>query len=123
MNFAYWMVLVAALLPYLTVALAKWPGGIDNSAPRRDMERLEGWRRRADWAHRNHFEAFPAFAAGIIVAELAHVPQHAIDLLAGLFIALRIVYTALYLADHAALRSTVWSLGFIAVIALFVLGA
>src|SRR5665213_1090281 len=108
MNFAYWMVLVAALLPYLTVALAKWPGGIDNRAPRRDMERLEGWRRRADWAHRNHFEAFPAFAAGIIVAELAHVPQHAIDLLAGLFIALRIVYTALYLADRAALRSTVW---------------
>ena|ERR1700733_13841382 len=123
MNFAYWMVLVAALLPYLTVALAKWPGGIDNHAPRRDMDKLEGWRRRADWAHRNHFEAFPAFAAGVVIAELADVAQPSINLVAGLFIALRIVYTAMYLADRAALRSTVWSLGFIAVIALFVLGA
>ena len=83
MTFANWMVLAAVLLPYLTVVLAKWTRGIDNHAPRRSMEALTGWRRRADWAHRNHFEAFPAFAAAVIIAELAHGPQHRIDTLAG----------------------------------------
>jgi uncharacterized MAPEG superfamily protein len=121
MTFAYWMLLVAALLPYLTVGLAK-SGGFDNRAPRPSLERLAGWRRRADWAHRNHFEAFPAFAAAVIVAELAHAPQGRINLLAGIFVLLRLIYTALYLADMAALRSIVWSLGILAIISLFVLG-
>jgi uncharacterized MAPEG superfamily protein len=121
MTFAYWMLLAAALLPYFTVALAK-SGGVDNRAPRDGLESLTGWRRRADWAHRNHFEAFPAFAAAVIVAELAHAPQGRIDLLAGVFVVLRLIYTALYLADQATLRSIVWSLGLIAIIWLFVLG-
>jgi uncharacterized MAPEG superfamily protein len=121
MTFAYWMLLAAALLPYVTVGLAK-SGGFDNHAPRPGLESLTGWRRRADWAHRNHFEAFPAFAAGVIVAELAHAPQSRIDLLAGIFVLLRLIYTALYLADQATLRSIVWSLGLVAVISLFVLG-
>jgi uncharacterized MAPEG superfamily protein len=121
MTFAYWVLLLAALLPYLTVGLAK-SGGFDNHAPRPSLERLAGWRRRADWAHRNHFEAFPAFAAAVIVAELAHAPQGRIDLFAGIFVLLRLIYTALYLADLAALRSIVWSLGILAVISLFVLG-
>jgi uncharacterized MAPEG superfamily protein len=121
MTFAYWMLLGAALLPYFTVGLAK-SGGFDNHAPRLGLENLTGWRQRADWAHRNHFEAFPAFAAMVIVAELAHAPQSRIDLLAGIFVFLRLIYTVLYLADQAALRSTVWSLGLLAVIWLFVLG-
>jgi uncharacterized MAPEG superfamily protein len=123
MNFADWMVLAAAFLPYLTVAFAKWTGGVDNHAPRRDMERLTGWRQRADWAHRNHFEAFPAFAAAVIIAELAHAAQSRIDFLAGAFIVMRILYTAMYLADLATLRSLAWALAFAAVIGLFVAGA
>jgi uncharacterized MAPEG superfamily protein len=122
MTCAYWMLLVAALLPYLTVGLAK-SGGFDNHAPRPSLERLAGWRRRADWAHRNHFEAFPAFAAAVIVAELAHAPQGRINFLAGIFVLLRLIYTVLYLADLAALRSIVWSLGILVVVSLFVLGA
>ena len=53
MTFAHWMLLAAALMPYLTIALAK-SGGFDNRAPRSSLEGLTGWRRRADWAHRNH---------------------------------------------------------------------
>jgi uncharacterized MAPEG superfamily protein len=121
MTFAYWMLLAAALMPYLTIALAK-SAGVDNRAPRPSLESLTGWRRRADWAHRNHFEAFPPFAAAVIVAELTHAPQTRIDLLAGIFVLLRLIYTALYLADQAALRSIVWSLGILTVIWLFVLG-
>jgi uncharacterized MAPEG superfamily protein len=122
MTFAYWMLIAAAMLPYLTIALAKSAGGIDNRAPRPSLESLSGWRQRADWAHRNHFEAFPAFAAAIFVAELTHAPQSRIDQLAGIFVLLRVIYTALYMADQAILRSIVWSLGLIAVIWLFVLG-
>ena len=123
MSFAYWMILAAALLPYLTVVGAKWSARIDNHAPRPAMERFTGWRQRADWAHRNHFESFPAFAAAVIVAELCKAPQARIDLLAGAYVVLRLVYTAMYLADLPGLRSLVWALGFVAVIWLFVLGA
>src|SRR6059058_818827 len=108
MTFAYWMLLAAAMLPYLTIALAKSAGGINNRAPRVGLESLSGWRKRADWAHRNHFEAFPAFAAAVFVAELTHAPQNRIDLLAGIFVLLRVIYTALYLADQATLRSVFW---------------
>jgi uncharacterized MAPEG superfamily protein len=123
MNFADWMILAAAFLPYLTIVLAKAQGGIDNRAPRRDLGRLTGWRQRAEWAHRNHFEAFPAFAAAIIVAELAHMPQSRIDLLAGAFVLLRLVYTVMYVADWSTLRSIAWSLGFVCVLGLFALSA
>jgi uncharacterized MAPEG superfamily protein len=122
MTFAYWMLLVAALMPYFAVALAK-SGGFDNRAPRPSLENLTGWRRRAEWAHRNHFEVFPIFAAAVFVAELTHAPQVRIDLLAGIFVLLRVVYTALYIGDKAALRSIVWLLAMISVIWLFVLGA
>jgi uncharacterized MAPEG superfamily protein len=122
MTFAYWMLLAAAILPYVTIGLAKSAGGIDNRAPRASLDGLVGWRRRADWAHRNHFEAFPAFAAAVFVAELTHAPQSRIDLLAGIFVLLRVIYTALYVADQATLRSIVWALGLITVIWLFVLG-
>lgn len=123
MTFAEWMILVAAFLPYLTVLLAKAGAGIDNHAPRRDLAALTGWRRRADWAHRNHLEAFAPFAAAVIVAEMTHMPQGWIDSLAAAFIVLRVVYTAMYLADWPTPRSIVWSFGFIAVLALFVLSA
>jgi uncharacterized MAPEG superfamily protein len=42
--------------------------------------------------------------------------------LAGIFVLLRVIYTALYVADQATLRSVVWSLGLITVLWLFVLG-
>ena len=38
MTFAYWMLIAAAMLPYLTIALAKSAGGIDNRAPRPSLE-------------------------------------------------------------------------------------
>ena len=41
MTFAYWMLLITALLPYFTVGLAK-SGGFDNHAPRPGLEALYG---------------------------------------------------------------------------------
>ena len=118
MTVAYWMIVVAMFLPYAAVVLAK-SGGVDNHAPRASLAALAGWRQRADWAHRNHFEAFAPFAVAVIVAELAHVPQGKIDIAAGAFIALRILYICLYIPDRATLRTIAWSLEYICVLALF----
>jgi uncharacterized MAPEG superfamily protein len=122
MHFAFWMILVAALLPYVMAAMAKSGGGIDNASPRSGIDGLQGWRKRADWAERNHFEAFPAFAAAVIVAELARAPQSRIDMLAGLFVLCRVAYSAAYIGNRATLRSALWFGGMICVIALFCIG-
>jgi uncharacterized MAPEG superfamily protein len=125
MPFAYWMILAAALLPYLTILLVKRAGRerFDNSRPRAWLDARSGWQQRGDWAHRNHFETFPIFAAAVFVAELTHASQAAIDWLAGLYVVLRVLYTLLYLADKPTPRSAVWALGFLVTLALFLLGA
>lgn len=123
MTLALWMILVAALLPYLTIGFAKATSDVDNHAPRLSAERLTGVAQRADWAHRNHFEAFPAFAAAVIVAQLMHVPQTRVDALAATFIAARLAYTWAYFTDRATTRSLIWFVGFACMIALFVLAA
>lgn len=123
MTFAYWCVLAAALIPILTVFPAKVAKDFDNRAPRPWEERLGGWRARAYWAHLNAFEAFPPFAAAVIIAHLAHAPQGRLDLLAGTFVAARVAYSACYYADLATLRSLVWAVGFGCVVGLFVIAA
>lgn len=119
MTIAYWCVLVAALLPYVAIAMAKARPDFNNRAPREWTARLEGWRKRAVHAHQNHFEAFAPFAAGVIIAHLARAPQGAIDTIALVFIAARIAYTAAYVGDRPALRSLLWVIALGCVIALF----
>ncbi len=121
MNVAHLCVLAAALLPYLTVGSAKAQTGYDNAAPRSFLGKLDGWRARANWAHQNHFEAFAPFAASVLLAEMAHAPQGRITLLAVAFVVLRLIYTAIYIAGAATLRSLVWGLGLACVVWLFVL--
>jgi uncharacterized MAPEG superfamily protein len=127
MTLAYWAILVAALLPYVGTIYAKFASGgastYDNHAPRTQMDSLPPPRRRAYWAQLNGFEAFPPFAAGVIVAHLAGAPQAWINALAMLFIALRVVYTLFYIHDKATARSLVWGAGVMCVVGLFVLAA
>jgi len=124
MTFALWTLPVAALLPYVTVALAKGSGaGYDNAAPRVWTGTLSGWRQRAEWAHRNHLEAFAPFAAAVIVASSGGRHQLAADILSGAFLVARIGYTAAYVADRAAMRSVLWFIGLGCTLALFCLGA
>lgn len=124
MSFALWMILVAILLPIVSTGMAKWGApGLDNNAPRVWQESFQGWRKRADWAHRNHFEALPMFAAAVLVAQVAHAPQGSVDTLAGIWAVCRIAYTYFYIADRATLRSVVWGVAFFCVIGLFVVSA
>ncbi|APV48756.1 hypothetical protein BWI17_03105 [Betaproteobacteria bacterium GR16-43] len=119
MTLAIGCILVAALLPFVTVGMAKYKRGYDNNAPREWEANLKGWRQRAVAAHQNHFEAFAPFAAGVIVAQLARVPQGAIDVIVVVFVAARIAYTAAYIADKGILRSTIWMVGLACTIALY----
>ena len=65
---AYVCVLIAALLPYLWVTVAKASGErYDNRDPRRWQERQHNPRSlRANAAQLNSYEAFAPFAAGVI---------------------------------------------------------
>ena len=123
MTLAYWMVFACATLPYLTVAVAKARPDYDNAAPRTQLAAAQGPRLRAWWAHLNHFEAFPPFAAAVIIAHLAQARQEWIDVLAVTFVALRVLYTALYVADRATARSLVWIAAFGCMASLFVVAA
>lgn len=119
MSIAFWCVLLAGFLPLATVGIAKFKRGYDNDSPRTWLEKQDGLRRRADFAHRNHFEAFPFFAAGVIIAQHMQVAQHAVDTLAITFIVARVAYTALYLLNLATLRSVAWLVGYGSVVTLF----
>lgn len=127
MTLAYWMILVAALLPYIGTGYAKFSGGggktYDNRAPRAQVDSLPPQRRRAYWAQLNGIEAFPPFAAGVIVAHLAGASQSWIDALAAIFVALRVIYTLLYIHDKATARSLVWAAALACVVGLFVTAA
>ena len=124
MTTALWCVLAAGVLPYVATTVAKAGGErYDNRDPRQWLERQQGFRRRADNAQRNGFEAFPFFAAAVIVAQLLEAPQERVDALAGIFIGARIVYTLCYVAGWHALRSIAWLVGWVVTVTIFVTGA
>ena len=117
MTTAYWCVLALVFFPPVLGAMAK-SAGFDNSKPREALAAATGWRKRADWAQQNHHEIFPAFAAAVIIAHLGDASQAAINGWALAFVALRIAYSAIYVADLATLRTLVWSAGVACVVAL-----
>ena len=124
MTVALWCVLAAALLPYLATTIAKAGGErYENRDPRAWLERQQGLRLRAHNAQLNGFEAFPFFAAAVIVAQMLQAPQDRVDALALIFIVARVGYLVCYLADWHWARSVAWLLGWLACIFLFVSGA
>jgi len=124
MTVAFWCVFAAGFLPYVATVIAKaGHGDFDNRDPRAWLARQEGFRKRANAAQLNSFEAFPFFAAAVITAHVLNGPQPLVDALALVFIAARVLYLAFYLANKAKLRSLVWFLGFATVIAIFLVAA
>lgn len=116
MKISFLCVLIAALQPYLCVGFAKFGAarssvGYNNHAPRETLSRLTGWAQRANWAQQNSWEAFPIFAAAVLMAHAAAVPSTLIDQCAVLFVVARFAYLGGYLADLATLRSLVWFVG------------
>ena len=115
---AYWCVLAAALLPLACAWLAKAPGygkrrkegGFDNNDPRGWLARQTDWQARANAAQANSFEALPFFIGAVIIAHQLGAPQGRVDILALLFITLRVIYIAMYVAGLPTIRSAIWGL-------------
>ena len=119
-------VAVAFLLIYVPRMLVmkaqqQEPGGLDNKDPRDQQARLTGEARRAQAAHNNAFETFPPFAAAVLACELRHVSERWTTILAIVFVVARVIYPWLYIKGIDKARSGVWTIGFGATIALFVL--
>lgn len=123
MTIALWCVLVAAFLPLLFTALAKSGKGFDNAKPRDYLEHTTDWRRRSYWAHLNGFEAYPPFAAAVIIAHVIAGANETANLLAIAFIGLRLAYGACYIANLALLRSLIWFGATLCTVGLFVVAA
>ena len=122
MTIAYWCVLLAAVMPILTVVFAKFGHpNFDNSEPRTWLEKQSGLRRRADHAHRNHFEAFPFFAVSVIISQQLHAAQNIINILAVVFIVTRVAYTIFYLKNFPILRSITWLIAFLSIVGILTL--
>jgi uncharacterized MAPEG superfamily protein len=119
MIVAYWCVLIAGLLPYAATLIAKSKKGFDNANPRTWLAQQEGYRARAHAAQLNSFEAFPFFAAAVIIAQMRGAPPDTVNLLAIVFVAARVVFLALYVANLATLRTLAWLAGMACVVALF----
>lgn len=115
---AYWCVLVAALLPLACAWIAKAPGfgkrrkegGFDNDNPRAWLARQSDWQQRANAAQANSFEALPFFIGAVIIAHQLGAPQARLDILAVLFVTLRVIYIAMYVAGLPTIRSGIWAL-------------
>ena len=124
---AHWCVLAAVLLPYACAYLAKFPafgkprskGGYDNADPRGWLARQQGFSARANAAQANSFEALPFFIGAVIIAHQLGAAQTRLDILALLFVTLRIIYIAMYVAGLPTARSAFWALAFLANLAIF----
>lgn len=123
MSIATICLAIACFLPVACAGLAKRAGVMnrtfDNDNPREWLAKQTGAAARANAAQANSWEALIVFAAGVLSAQVQEGPPGTIDTLALVFVIARVIYIGLYVADLASLRSIVWTVGFVASLALF----
>ncbi len=127
---AYGCILVAALLPLLCAGIAKFgmfgkalhEGGYDNVNPRAWLARQSDWRARANGAGANTVEGLPFFMAAVIVAHILQANQTRLDILAFVFVVLRLFYILLYVAGMGTPRTVVWTLALLVNTVIFFIG-
>ena len=121
MTIAEWCVFGAVMLYLLSIAPVKWSRfrRFDNSKPRDPAFYEDPIAARALGAHQNGIEAFPFFAAAVLLAEFRLGPQRLIDELAVLFLIVRIAYVFTYLGNRPTLRAILWNIGFAINVAIF----
>lgn len=125
MTVAEWCIFASLMLSLLSIASVKWLrfGPFDNSKPRDPAFYESPFAARALGAHQNGIEAFPFFAAAVLLAEFRACPQNLINELAVLFVIVRIAYVFTYIGNRPTLRSILWSIGFAINLAIFFLPA
>jgi len=129
-SIAYWCVLVAAILPIACAGIAKsgqfgkplHEGGFDNDQPRAWLARQTDWRARANAAQANSFEALPFFIGAVIIAHQLGANQLRLDVLAFIYIVLRLFFIMMYVAGLSKPRSIAWALAFATNIGILFIG-
>jgi uncharacterized MAPEG superfamily protein len=129
-TLAYWCVLIAALLPIVCASIAKAgaagkpsnQGGFDNADPRAWLARQTDWRARANAAQANSFESLPFFMGAVVIAHQLGAQQGRLDILAFVYIVLRLMYIMFYVGGLPTLRSAVWVTAFLVNIAVLFSG-
>ena len=116
-TIAYWCVLMAALLPIVCAGIAKGgmfgkprrEGGFDNHDPRAWLARQKDWRARANAAQANSFEGLPFFIGAVIIAHTLQAHQARLDILAFVYVVLRILFIMMYVAGLSTARTGLWT--------------
>ncbi|MGY3448232.1 MAPEG family protein [Bradyrhizobium sp. USDA 4353] len=126
MTIAELCIFASVMLYLITIVPAKWisvdgAGRYDNSRPRDPAFYDGGIRERALGAHQNGIEAFPFFAAAVLLAEFRAAPQNLINELSVLFVIVRVAYVLTYIGDRPSLRSILWTIGFLITVGIFFL--
>ena len=113
MTFAYFSILIFALINSLCSLLAKKSARLldaeANHEPRRHRSQASGEAARLFAAEQNGYEMLPLYAAAVIIAHVTgEAAQSTINILSALFLLLRTAYIWAYAQDKATLRSNIW---------------
>ena len=120
MNIPVACVVAAGVLPLLGAASAKWGfKGFDNHNPRAWLTEQTGALARANAAQHNSFEAFPFFAAAVLLALHFQVVTALLDTLCLVFVAARVLFFLAYLMDWANVRTLLWCVGYGVCVAIY----
>ena len=120
MNIPVFSLLVAGVLPVCSAAIAKWGfRQFDNRNPREWLSGQTGFRARANAAQLNAFEAFPFFAAAVVLGLVLQLDPAVLDRYCLVFLAARVLYLMAYIADFASFRTLCWLLGYTSCIAIY----
>ena len=125
MTFAYFSILIFALLNSLCSILAKKSARLldaeANHEPRRHRSQASGKAARLFAAEQNGYEMLPLYASAVIIAHVTgEAAQSTINILSALFLLLRTAYIWAYAQDKATLRSNIWYGCLMCIIALFI---
>lgn len=128
MTTPLWCLFIVLLLPYPLAFLGGYFrqqafGQADNKNPRAQVAKLEGPGARAYAAQANAWEASTLFAAAVLTAHVAGVPESDATPWAIAFVVFRVLHAVFYLADIDLARSGAFVGGVVCVIGLFVLAA
>ncbi|UZJ53170.1 hypothetical protein CBS101457_002490 [Exobasidium rhododendri] len=109
------------ILPHFyAVGLSK--GKFTNSSPRGYVAEIQKKEKksetdkmfiRAEACQQNGFENLPFFAAAILAATFAKLPNHEVNKLAGAYLASRVAYTILYVFNSSEAISNLRSVAFL----------
>ena len=120
---SYICIMIALLIPILCSAYAKFfQKGYDNRYPKKYLETLKGRGLRAHYAQQNSWEAFAPFSISVLAAHQLGARVSLINFLCLIFVSARFSYCYFYINDRNTPRSVAWLVGFLSILALFIVG-